>query len=654
MLMHAAANTCPRWRSSATLELYRWLVPGMVLQFCCLGCDGVSPAVPKPTAPSVASGSSSPVEVSADKENPSSSRVSDRDVRQLENRARGEAEQPFAGGALGPAHSAEVQELLANGWTPEAASSVLDLNERWFKTLVDDGRMPDMQLLVERLASLGAEPGVPELLQYAPELGGLFLVLPADALLAVFRDAGEEELPLLAALLLRAIDADQGTQMLSLLAERDLRKLAIDLQRKGFVGAESLLLASFNSVDNEYLYWLRDELSAATRVDDRERLSSLVVVHSVFGHKLRTLFRDEPQLAARIRSEFWPALYELSLEKDTAIEMYLLDEHLWQMMEMPSGQTLIRKFGPMASLPFFGHQAWPESLHSRLTQIMCVCGPVAAEFVLNNRFRNSAQMHELLSSTITPEQCSNALSRIAASQQPSDELAYLTSLNTRVLQNELRGDEGGDFDWIPLVPTFGTVGKWMDGRRVTGWEWAEVAVDVGSTILMVTPTGPIAHTAKVGTGARAVGATNVATRTLARTGLVGAAGSGARAATAPAALMSTLHTGAAVRRVAGEISEAVVKGATVDVTDCVRSFYKSAGFNRKSFQGLTGLNPKVFMQPNGRVLFHIDRAAVNNAERFFKATRIARADDRFDESMRAASEEMSAMIFSYAIDFSTQ
>lgn len=540
--------------------------------------------------------------------------------------------------------SPDAQRLVDAGWSRTAATAVIDMNRRWLDALVQDMRQSEVDRLMRELCALGHLTSVTSFLDGHPELAGLFLDGQPEQLLALFQSLEEEEMPFAASMIVRARQVGQLSPMLAVLSDHRSKQLAVQLQRFGYVGAEALLLRAIADEDRDYAQWLNEELSNAVSRGDSERISTLIVAHTEFGHDLRELFKQQPELATRIRNEFWPKLYQLSTETDTALELYLLDEDVWNVLAMPTGEALIRRFGGLASQPFFGPNRWPENTHHRIAEVMLVCGNGAAEFVLNSELRQTPAMSELLQKSLTPAQLASAFARVGASPHSSDELKYLASLDSRVLQDELRGDvEGGLVDWIPLVTTIKKGSKFLDGRRVSAWEWAEVGLDVGSTVLMFYPVGATVQTAKgASVGTRGVAASNAASRTIARTAAKATAKSGKAITALPSKVMGTLKTGSAVRNVTSNFSQAISKGATIDVTDCVKSFYRSSGLDNKAFKGLTGLEPQVFMMPSGHVLFHADRFAINNAGRFFKAARVLKSENKVDASLQLVKEEMSA------------
>ena len=550
-----------------------------------------------------------------------------------------------------------IDLMVMAGWSKSSANAVLELNKRYLDFLLEIGHDKQHSKVIKSLANLGARESIVDFLEIRPEMASYFLHVEPSRLLQMLRDCRRDDYPFVATLLTRGIEANCCEEILCLLEKKQTRDLSIDLQKAGFIGAEAILLNAFrNEQDRQYLKWVCNKLSSSLRHRDHDEIASILITHSEFGHRLKNIFREDSALARKIEDEYWPFLMQLSRESDFPIECYVAEEHIWALLSMPGevGKRLARKFGILAVRPFFeGKCSWPEELHRKIAEIMLDdCNAVASKFILDGDYSRLEPMRGLLEKKISNRQFAVAFARISSSDNPSDELAYLSSLESSVLRSELVPGTSGSFDWVPLVTTVKTIKKSIDGRRVSAWEWAAVAVDVGSVVLIVTPTGPIAHTAKgVSGGAKTLTATNKASSALTRLLSQSMSQTGKMAGSISPRLQKVLHTSSAVRQITFEISESIAKQSTIDVTNCARSFYKSMGLKPKQLKLFSGVESKVLAAPSGHILFHLDRFAVNNADRFFKAAKIAKSERKTKEAINAVKEEMSAYALSHFIEF---
>jgi len=505
------------------------------------------------------------------------------------------------------------RRLLTAGWDPESARTVLAYHAGFLAALsADSPTAADAAL--DRLAVLGRSPKAHSLLRTQPELAGpLAAVTDPDAAVDVFVTAGEDATALVNCLLL-AGDRPARDDAVAVFA-RHAHRIAL-LQRMGVFGVEALFPARLHGDgDRAFDRWLADALDAAVRDDDL--LAAVVLFARGQGLALRERMAGDATFRARF-DDLWAALRRVCSAPGHPLELYLDEPAVWDVLMRPGGEELLRRRGLLAVALLHGPKAYPKPLHDRVAGLVLAGDGTTFNGLYDGPFRDHPQFRDLLAAKLPDD----LLARVVA-----DLLAagghYAPKLRTFWLLRETPtklgatvADRGpGALQWIPFYTTAVVAGKLLTGERVSDDEWVGAGTDLVAAVVPVSRVGKLVVTQSL---------KRVAAETAVRKLGTAAAEKAATTSAREVRRWSATALLEQSRRAMGQVGRL----SSVDVTSAVRVAYRRSGVGRDGFRRLTGLEARVFMRRDGRVVVHLDRLA-------WERTR-AYLTDRVKESVEEA------------------
>lgn len=186
-------------------------------------------------------------------------------------------------------------------------------------------------------------------------------------------------------------------------------------------------------------------------------------------------------------------------------------------------------------------------------------------------------------------------------------------------------------EWVPFYIQYSVARKMVLDKLVSPEEWNELGID---SVLAAIPFGKLAKTGgKVVTQTLKSAVKEEAGQRLARRATAIAA-KGAAEELASGTMKAATRTVSgrmivrwtvteairSARRAAKSAPDSVSRRLAVDITKPVRFFYHHSGLGRAHVKRLTALEARIFMRPDGRVLFHLDRFALERVREYLKAT----------------------------------
>ena len=510
-----------------------------------------------------------------------------------------------------------IQSLHDQGWDEVTATEVVHLNQDWFAHLAEKAPQ-ELDEQLARLGRLGKYPQFSSLLQKHPELAGLL--------------AGSEDPRLVAKTL-----SDEGcypylTQQYSLqAAPDDALALAKALERhgeticklakRGVPGASALFIFPHETVaGKEYARWLDEVMrSALSKPDDElaERTSFLITE----GGDIRRRMERDPAFRDQFRVTLWPRLVR-TVQNDQ-FSVAVAESLVWDLLMLPQGEALLKTWGPeVPANLLFGEISYPKELHETVITLMVNDDQETVNLLM--RFAGEPALYTFLQRGLPWDLTGEALKEAAKSCPEDFEKpcpAFLQTVNRynqmtdEGLSDTLKPEPGGPKMWIPFVSSYYVAKKMTQGREVSamdvlflGFDIATVAVPIGKVaggILKGVETGT---TRKIGENMASQQLKKYSQDQIAKQINPQFALRIADHKLVPQAMKNLLNkfmplvskTEALVNK-----ADAIVAQHTAfDATQPVQFIFEKSGISRTTLKRITGLEARVFMRKDAKVLIY--------------------------------------------------
>jgi hypothetical protein len=526
-----------------------------------------------------------------------------------------------------------VEKLVRAGWNPKSAKAVVDLNADFFAIQAEENPT-GLEIQLKLLCGLGKHPGLQFFLVDRPETAGLLASVDdplsvADTLR--FAENHGEYHQVVGFYLQHFSPSDAHGVAIAL---KDNHDLICRLHERGLLGCELMFIFDRNVPGGEeYAAWLREAVSIRIGASDEDLASfaNLVFIH---GPKIRKRLEESEVFRQRFRHELWPKMSRVvandSGQSQASFEVYLQEDHLWDLLALENGEELLIRCGPLAIDLLFGypeidHVAYPKHLHKKIIQILLRNEEVAINGLM--KFRNEPQFIKLLERDLGDELFSAVIKKlIQAGVNYPQKLSLYERLSRSALADDVGPPASGVITWIPLYYTVYEVPKkLLQGREPSGMELFSAAIDPVFVALDIFTFGTTAAPRKVliAGGKEAVeqttrkltekGVNNFFVITLRDTGLdLARKKLGARVADqltdkelAPWAVTSLL---ANMQQGVREVLEKAARATTIEITEPVQFLFKHSGVGRESFKKITRLDAKLFMRNDAKIFVRLGNA----------------------------------------------
>lgn len=514
--------------------------------------------------------------------------------------------------------SAWIQRLHDQGWDEETATEVVNLNQEWFASLAENApRELDEQLA--RLSRLGKYPQFAFLLQKHPELAGLL--------------AGSEDPRLLAKTLSDEDCYPYMTQQYSLQAAPDdalaLAK-ALDrhsqtichLAKRGIPGASALFIFPHETTaGQEYARWLDEVVRSVLHRSDDE-LAYLVSFIITEGNAIRQRMERDAEFRAQFRATLWPRL--MRTVQGDAFSVTVAEPLIWDVLMLPEGETLLKDWGPeVPAQLLFGDVAYPKELHKTVILLMQNGSPEKVETLM--RFAGEPALFNFLRRDLDWELMTRVLSELSRFcpkdfSQPCqsewvDKLDKYNRLSRLALAEELKPEPGGPKMWIPFVSSYYTAKKVVQGREVSALDALFLALDIATVAI---PVGKLAGNL-MREGVKATGKTAAKEFGTTMTGQQlknysrdeYAKRLGRRYAMSIAENKLVPQAAKQVLKkympVLSKAPASIHQLTAFEVTKPVQFFFEKSHIGQATFKKLTGLEARVFMRGDAKVVIYPTR-----------------------------------------------
>ena len=543
------------------------------------------------------------------------------------------------------------QFLVRQGLSKEAADAIVQLNARYLASTWEEDRN-QWEKTVALWTRLGSQPEpVQTELVRCPELAGLLagsLKAHKDGPIRIVQSLPPrtEDRQAILSLYGYYSEAADAIRLADLLAQdRDLVLRLIAHDALALVLPWLLNVPEPAEVGNIYRRWLREvlqgALEASTHGDEHalDRANGLLDIHA---QRVCQLLQEEESFRQAFLERYWPrfkntvrnALLKVPLQSAGSREVspkssqpsdesnpakvsepdshqqevseadivwlhYVGDPRIWDYFHQLAEQEAIAfevfdRWGIVAVDLVLAPEYRP--IRGRVLEVLEKADQLVLEALSDENLRKQPLFVELMKRDIRGGPLAKALWELrAAPAEAPQKLAYWQRLSDQALIEELGPPPEGPKTWIPGYGAYYWLRKVSQGREMTWMDhiWA-----------LSDPVDILFIAKGLGTVTRSVGGS--VAKTLARRGIHEGAQLAAKAQPRHLAPLVLLHGAKTVRTELG--TAAARKLLQADITPIVRYTFerlRQVGLGRKTFKYLTGLDARVLMRSDRRVVFRL-------------------------------------------------
>jgi hypothetical protein len=329
---------------------------------------------------------------------------------------------------------------------------------------------------------LGKHPALARALTLHPETAGL-LASVADPERVAATLTAADDYAAIAALYVQYADPEDALSLTGALERNG--EVICTLRKRNLLGSEAPFLferaADAREADETYDQWARQALEAALGRSDEE-VASLLNLLLKHGPEVRSRLRSRPGYRARFHDEVWPRLARAAAAQGNMFESYLEDARVWDLLERPESERLLRVWGLLAVDLLYGYaqlnrRAYPADLHDEVVAVL-VHGDGRAVRALE-KFRDEPLFFRFLRRPLSPGTRTAALDKLlqAGANYP-DLLGHFNRLSETALAEEVGPPPEGPETYIPFYYTVYEVPrKLWQGRDPTTMDWVQAVAD---------------------------------------------------------------------------------------------------------------------------------------------------------------------------------
>ncbi|MGQ9563716.1 MAG: hypothetical protein ACUVTH_09310 [Thermogutta sp.] len=336
-------------------------------------------------------------------------------------------------------------------------------------------------------------------------------------------------------------------------------------------------------------------LRSALSSPDSEHLASTLVLLSIHAPAVRELLEKDEQFRNEFFKKWWP-IFSQKLEQERK------NDELWGIaIHDPRIWTFLNRFKERGAAAWQGWDSiaiellLDEHYASCRDQIFAALEKgdyLVMASLLDEGLRAEPLFISLLQRGLPAGTLAKALHVLQSRHAEAPALLdYWARLSNQALIEELGPPPEGVQTWLPGYYLYYLVKKWSQGRNTNAWDWTSALLDATFLALEIGPVFNKAVPPLVQQGARGVAEASAEQ-------LVREAG--------PWGLRQLFHS------MIEMLAKRTAQTMTIDITQAVRLAFGKSGLGRSTFKRLTGLEARVFMRADRRVV--IDLLSLVNAK----------------------------------------
>jgi len=513
-------------------------------------------------------------------------------------------------------HDKLSNKLIKAGWDSNATHAVIALNQEWLEILQTEYPQ-DFEKQVNLLKNLGNYPHLMPEFKTRPEIAALLAGADDPEYLAQSLKL-DQYYDVVLGLFVQHTAPEDATALAEALEIH--RSLIYRLIKRGLIGSQALFIFPRNNPGvSEYDHWLAEILEHALGQSD-EKLSSIINLLFEQGTIIRSKMIDDVKFRHSFRNDLWPKLIRVLNKSQLPFELYVNDQHLWDLLALPQGERLLEQWVWFLSLEqvnnltpadvLFGEETYPTPLHSYI--VTAILDEDANTLIALLYFGHSSLFVELMQRQL-PEKVKQKVFNILIAQSSN----YLVKLEDW----SKASDADLYFELINNDSSLGhTIKKTIQGRKVSGGEAFWATLDVADIVIM---------TATLGTGAIITSTVKLGAKKGAKSLLKSQAKDVFQRNSITKKIVDKISEKALMssgqkqfiektQQVFNQFDGKIPEHAKVDVTSTLQFFFKKMNINRKTIKRINNSwDARLFMRKDSKVLINVDYKKLSSATCLF-------------------------------------
>jgi len=494
-----------------------------------------------------------------------------------------------------------IQQLAKAGIDKTVVEKLIQTNQKWFMTLHDynTNEFNKQIRLLERLAKY---PKLNPIILNHPESAGLLAASANPERTAKVIDVRDDTYSVLERLYAQytvPTDWDDLTEILS-------RRGDIICRVSQYADSvEKLFWFPLDGAGAQaYETWLARELKTYLNQPETALYPFCLFV-SREGPSIRRRMMEDLEFRLAFPDVIWPRFIRILEVKNEPFIIYLtenvstLDEaHFWDLLALPDGEALVRRWGLFPCHLLYGREAFPETFHRPLIQALLCGNELTLEAILS--YGHEPLFRELFTRELSDTTMAAALNQVSqAGHDYLEKLRYFSTLSNSVLTAEVGPPPEGPKTWIPLYYTVYEVPKKIiQGREVPFWDLLNAGLDLVTVVLPGAKGGKVLITSlkEVGKKSAVEGGKKVVQEN------------------AKKIFVSQMYT-----QMQKLIKNKSAEWLAMDITPLCQKMFELTGVGRESFRRWTTLEARLFMRKDAKVVIQVNNAPPR-IKRFFSET----------------------------------
>lgn len=523
--------------------------------------------------------------------------------------------------------------LINAGWSRQAATTVAELNASYFAILAE---YPErLEANFKRLERLGQYENLAIMprLERHPELAALYAGAqrPLELDRAFLNDdcAG-----VYSGMFQLIVDPHEQSELAEAFRRHGTNICALGAM--GIVAPAAIFIFDRDRPGaKEYALWLDESVARALRAaQPQEPVTTITAFALNQGAYLRNRMLEDADFRRNFRARLWPAFIRVTDctkkpegDCDTPFELLAEEPRVWDLLMQERGEELLEQAGLLAVELLTESPdgiSFPRDLK-----------PIAREAILEGNNETLAALLQfqqeplfrqvMLRDDLDPDLRLRILGSLkeicpeTASQCPDLEkrLLALNDFSLETLREDLAPEPSGPKTWIPFYSSYYTIKKMAQGREVTGLDMAFLVMDTAFLVVDVATLGSskaVTQTLKSGGKTLAKEAAESvakeATKSAGKTSASRAARSASRDFIERAAESGRLMIAVSKRYLktsvdfTRKVDQMIDKSVSFEMTKPVQWMFEKTGIGRASMKKITGLEARVFMRHDARVIIN--------------------------------------------------
>ena len=504
--------------------------------------------------------------------------------------------------------------LVAAEWPMDAASAFVELNLdhcHWLQMVAAD-------VLEQQLAALSAlKPSISEaaFLTRHPEMTGMLLMVHDRQLLAdaILRIDNEDDRNAIVGSFAKYTDAREASDWAKAIAKHG-DCIAGILRVCPLWPVDAVFLYNDDpAMEGEYAIWLNEVFDRQSLPRDDEEIYSLMMFAINEGPNVRERMARDADFRAGFTSQIWPefceAMRQASEERETRVPWELISDcdPLWSMFLDPKGKHLFERAGQRAADLLYGNNGADPDLRKTVANLLLsgydpefVCDAFSADWKNDGTF-----VRLVLRRGLTDEQVLGCCQQLMHAKDPAHQLRQWNALSDAALVEDIGPPPAGLKTIIPGYAIYYAGKKLCQGRELDMGDALGLAGDVATLVTLGGSKAATEAAKKTATAAlrqkfRAEAVKDIAKLTTKEL---------AEEAAEKEVLAMAAHHG--LRTLPKTMSEGFLKVSILDATPLVKrafELHKRLGFGRESFRRITGLDARICMRKDAKVLISLPAA----------------------------------------------